>query len=247
MSQFDADILLDDGKIGVVTVGDVLDASGYDTYLKARGATNEVHIQNGAGQELANFSGSGMQLLPNNSSTPSAITVGVGLGVKNYSGVKLMEVKSSGDLVISGNTFYTTQTSVYYSASGSFDGFDFAELIPCDKEYPTGTVVCPGPNDTFTLCIHDNCPFASILSFVPGVCLGQPSENEFHYPIALVGRVVTLCDTSITTRRFVVSNGKGGVRAVLQGEIGFALGFTLHDSNSGSVGIQIRLMPVIGK
>src|SRR5947207_11136773 len=33
------------GKLGVDAAGDVLDASGYDTYVKARGGTNAIHFQ----------------------------------------------------------------------------------------------------------------------------------------------------------------------------------------------------------
>lgn len=37
--------ILGSGKVGVASNGDVLDGSGFDTFVKARGATNLVHLQ----------------------------------------------------------------------------------------------------------------------------------------------------------------------------------------------------------
>jgi len=243
MSSFGADVLIDDGKIGVVNAGDVLDASGYDTVLKARGNTNEIHFQNASG-EFGAITPHGIEIQKGNVSAPSVITVGVALGVKNSSGTQLAEIKSNGNLVISGNTFYTTQSSVYYSAGASFDGFDMAEIVPCDAEYADGTIVCPAENGTHALCDHDNCPCASVISHVPGVCLGEADHDKHYYPLALVGRVKVHTQEQLTFRTPVCSDGRGGVRAIRKGETGCMIGFTLDKSVDGVVPIQLRFSPV---
>lgn len=243
MSSFGADILIDDGKIGVVTVGDVLDASGYDTTLKARGNTNTIHFQNNSG-EFGAIGPNGLEVQKGNATTPSAITVGVALGVKNSSGTKLLEVKSNGNLVISGNTFYTTQSSVYYSANGTFDGFDFAELVPCDGPYDAGTVVCVAENGSYVLCDHDNCPFCHVISNIPGMCLGVPDSTNHFYPVALAGRVRVRTSENLKYRTYVCSDGKGGVRAVKKGETGHAIGYTLNNTENGYIGVMLKAVPV---
>ncbi len=188
----------------------------------------------------------GLSISPGNASAPSTITVGVSLGIKNNSGTKLAEVKSDGKFVISGSTYYTTPASPSLTGSGSFDGFDIAEVIQLDGGYPSGSVVCPGPNDMYTLCRHDNCPMASVISSTPGVCLGSPDEENNVLPLALIGRVNVKTAVDMTYRTPVVSDGRGGVRPVLKDEIGNMLGFTLNSTNQGMVGIQLRSMSVRG-
>ena len=48
-------VLLSNGKLGMVAAGDIIDASGADTSLKVRGATNAIHLQSPAGTDVATF------------------------------------------------------------------------------------------------------------------------------------------------------------------------------------------------
>lgn len=162
------------------------------------------------------------------------------LGVKNNSGTKLMEVKSNGNLIISGTTYYTSQATAGYSSGGSFDSFDFAEVYPCDMAYPDGTVVCPGPDDKLTLCTHSNCNAAMILTPQAGYCIGERDDENFILPVALMGRVRVRTDQCIPRGALVVSDGRGGVRKIVPFEWAYTLGFALHETVDGMVGIFIR-------
>ncbi len=238
MTQLDPSFHCDDGKIGYQSDGDIIDASGLDTHLKARGAGYTIYFYDGAGDTGNAINNNGLYLAKNNTTAPSVITVGAALGIKNRNGTKLVEIKSNGSFVTSGS-LYTTQSTATYAANSSFDTFDFAEVFPCDALYDVGTVVCPGPNNKLTRCTHDNCPSAMILSN-PGYCIGEKDEENFILPIALVGRVRvrTACDIPAGVR--VVSDGCGGVRQLTPGEWGSSLGFTLHETSEGMVGIFLR-------
>ena len=50
-----SDTLLSNGKLGTAATGDIIDASGADTSLKVRGATNAIHLQAPAGTDVATF------------------------------------------------------------------------------------------------------------------------------------------------------------------------------------------------
>lgn len=239
--------LLSTGKFGVTTAGDVLDASGFDTYLKARGTTNIIHMQVN-GSDVATFSpssaviNSSLSVQPGNVSTPGAIIgPNVGLGFKRTDGTKLAEMKGNGNFYINGTTFYTTQSSVSYASGGSMDGFDVSEVYPTDANYIDGTVVCPGPNSLLTRCTHDNCPKAMIVSKVAGFCMGERDEEKNIHPIALAGRVKVRTATQIKEGFAVVSDGRGGVRVKNNNKAEFVLGFTLNDTDAdGTVGMFIR-------
>lgn len=212
---------------------------------------------------LQAFNG-GIAVAPNNGSTPSIVKVGVALGVKRSNGTKLMEAASNGNFLIGGNTYYTTQSTYNYSAGGSFDSFDFAEIYRVDKVYPDGTVVCPADTETpipyraeagqrviplLTRCTHNGCPLAHIVSHNPGFCAGHPNypdvgSYDWRAPltmaVALVGRVFALASGEIAGRSFVCSDGAGGVRAVVPGESVMAIGVALAPAHDGMVPIIVR-------
>lgn len=238
MAQLDPTVLTDDGKLGYATPGDIIDASGYDTFLRARGTSNLVHLQQQS-TDMATFSVDGMTL-PSNS---AYIAVGSFLGIKTKGGAKLGEFKNNGNFIIGGNTYNTNQSTYNYAANGSFDGFDFAECYPCDAHYPDGTVVCPGTNEKFTKCTHDNCPCAVVLTHTAGYCIGETDEENHIYPVAMVGRVRVKTAFVIGPSTLICSDGRGGVRSLAPGEWGFVLGFTLHETNDQNmVGVYMRPM-----
>jgi hypothetical protein len=223
-----------------------------------------MHFQDSTGYEPLRAFNGGIGVAVNNSSAPSLLQVGVALGVKKNNGAKLMEVNSSGNMLISGNTYYTTQSTFNFSAGGSFDSFDFAEIYRVDDTYPDGTVVCPadthipipyqaGPGQRviplMTRCVHDGCPLAHIISREPGFCAGHPNYPDVDgydwrapltMAIALVGRVFVRTGGGIVGRQYVCSDGNGGVRAVVPGESVMALGVALAPSQDGVVPLVLR-------
>jgi hypothetical protein len=56
------------GKIGVASAGDIFDGSGFDTFVKARGSSNLVHLQMPGGTDIATF-GSAISLEKNTAVT----------------------------------------------------------------------------------------------------------------------------------------------------------------------------------
>jgi hypothetical protein len=169
------------------------------------------------------------------------LTGNTGFGIKDSSNNRLLELKNSGDLLISGR--YTTTQGTFTTLAGqSFDGFDYAEIYECDKSYPSGTVVCPGPANKMTLCTHDNCPYGAFVSYQPGFQIGQEQHEQGVHPIALVGRINARTAYAIPMRTPVCSDGRGGVRPLKKDEWGYMLGFTLNETVNGTVGIFIRPM-----
>lgn len=176
-----------------------------------------------------------------NGTVPYVTTGNSGFGVKSLSGPPLMEIKTNGDLIIVGR--YMTSASNFTTLAGqSFDSFDYAEIYECDQTQANGTVVCPGPGNKMVKCTHDNCHAACFISYKPGFQIGEENHEKGVHPIALVGRVNAKTAYDISARTLVVSDGRGGVRALQAGEWGFALGFALNESMNGQVGIFIRPM-----
>lgn len=225
------------GKFGVVSAGDVLDGSGYDTFVKARGSNNLVQIQVG-GSTVATFNPNGISLPSNTAS----IAVGSLLGIKTTGGAKLAEFKNNGTLVINGTTYYTTQASANFGTGATFDGFDLGECYLVDQNYPLGTVVCPNSNNVLTRCTHDGCHAAMVITTTPGYCIGVPDPTSNILPVALSGRVLATCTTTIPAGSLVCSDGAGNVRALASGESNYVIGFTLQPSSNGQVGVFIRPM-----
>lgn len=221
------------GMLGINTDGDVIDASQGALYLKSTAGQNIV-MQNPNGTSIFAFKS-------------GTIEVQNWLGIRTFSGTKLGEFKGNGNLVIGGGTFQSAGGSVSTGAGGSFDSFDVAEIFHCDKPYPKGTVVCPGPNDKLTQCTHDNCHAAMILSETPGLGLGVPDAAEMTHYVALAGRVNALSKHTITPKQLLVSDGTGGVRPVNYGEPSFVLGFALNNSTNGQVGMFLRSIFVLLK
>jgi hypothetical protein len=165
---------------------------------------------------------------------------------------------------VSGNTYYTTQATFNFSAGGSFDSFDFAEIYQVDDCYDDGTVVCPkdtdmpipyqaGPGERviplMTRCTHDGCPLAHVVSREPGFCAGMPNHPGMDgydpgapltMAVALVGRVFARTGGGIVGRQYVCSDGAGGVRAIVSGESVMALGVAIAPSQDGMVPIVLR-------
>jgi len=177
------------------------------------------------------------------------------MGFKNSGGGKLAEMKGDGTFIIAGGTYYTATSTYAYSANGAFDAFDYAETYPLDAEYETGTVVCPGPHEAFTRCMHDNCHAASVVSLAPAFCAGggrfdrfsddEPEDtvtDEHVAPLALVGRVRIRTRDVIRAGDLVCSDGNGGVRRARPGEEAFTLGYALHGTHEGRVGVYLRPM-----
>jgi hypothetical protein len=193
----------------------------------------------------------------------SVIRVGNSLGIKTVSGTKLAEIKSNGNLVIAGSQYGTTAGSVSTAASQSFDGFDMAETFEVDREYPPGTVLCPADTEAeipftvgegahsnqprLTQCSHDGCNLALISVANPGFLAGLinlPSQEDYNpdHPMkmacSMTGRVFARTAYHIPGRRFVCSDGRGGVRPANKGEL--ALGVTVGPTTNGKVPILIR-------
>ena len=223
-----------------------------------------MHFQDSTGYEPLQAFNGGIGVAVNNVSTPSVIKVGVAFGVKKAAGTKLLEINSSGNAIIGGNTYYTTGATFNFSAGGTFDSFDFAEIYAVDDLYEDGTVVCPKDTWTpisrrrragerilplMTRCVHDGCPLAHIVSHVPGFCAGMPNHpgmeeydpgQPLTHAIALVGRVFAATSGGISGRSFVCADGAGGVRAVRHGESVMALGVALAPAIDGMVPLVLR-------
>lgn len=231
------------------------------------GSGHQMHFQDSTGYEPLRGEDGGIAVAPNNVSTPSFIKVGVAFGVKKVSGTKLMEAKSNGDFIISGGTYYTDGATFNFSAGGSFDSFDFAEIYRVDQVYEDGTIVCPAESEPIpyragqrllplmTRCTHDACPLAHIVSRVPGFCAGSPNypgvdeydeEKPLSQAVALVGRVFAQASEEIAGRVFVCSHGDGRVRAVREGETAMALGISIAPSLDGMVPLVVRPCMVRG-
>lgn len=161
-------------------------------------------------------------------------------GVKDSSGNKLYEGKSGGNFVIGGNTYFTTGGTFNFAAGGSFDSFDYAEVYEADASYAPGTVLCPGEQGKLTRCTHDACPAAMIVSVQGGYVIGEPDQKKGLLPIALAGRVRAQAGRAIQPRTLLCSDGTGGVRALRPGEWAWCLGFALHETSEGQVGIFLR-------
>lgn len=255
-----------DGSGNVATTGAVSAGSGSGIYKIGGNMSGGalMHFQDSTGYEPLQAFNGGIAVAPNNTSVPSVVKVGVSLGVKRANGTKLMEAASNGNFLIGGNTYYTTQGTFNFTAGGSFDSFDFAEIYRVDEVYPDGTVVCPADTDTpipyqaqagqrviplMTRCTHDGCPLAYVVSHEPGFCAGQPNYPDVDgydwrapltHAVALVGRVFALASREIAGRSFVCSDGHGGVRAVVPGESAMALGVALAPAQDGMVPIVVR-------
>lgn len=251
---------------GNVTATSIKLGSGSGTYKIGGNMSggSVMHFQDSTGYEPLQAFNGGIAVAPNNASTPSVIKVGVALGVKKSNGTKIMEVTSSGNMLVSGNTYYTTQGTFNYSAGGAFDSFDFAEIYAVDALYDDGTVVCPADTETpipyqrragarilprMTRCTHDGCPLAHVVSHVPGFCAGLPNypgsdeydpKQPLTHAVALVGRVFALASGEIAGRAFVCSDGTGHVRAVSPGERVMALGVALAPAQDGMVPMMLR-------
>lgn len=157
---------------------------------------------------------------------------------------KICEMKADGSMVISGNNYGTSGGAISTTTGRTFDSFDIGEIYACDAFYDQGTVVCPGPNSLMTLCQHDNCFAASVISHHPGLSLGMEEDHKenFGQLVAMAGRVNVKTSTHIGYRILVVSDGKGGVRPVYPDEPSYTIGFTLNASQNGMVGIMLRPM-----
>jgi hypothetical protein len=168
------------------------------------------------------------------------------IGFKAVDGTKLAEITGTGNLIIAGTFIGTTGGSNPTLANGkTFDGFDVAEIYPTDADYPAGTVVCPGPNGLMVKCTHDNCFAASITSASPGLALGEETPN--NKLVAVCGRVNVKTAVDMHYRTLVVSDGRGGVRPLQAGEVGFVMGFTLNATDKGMIGLMIRPYVVLLK
>jgi len=253
-----------DGSGNVSATSIKLSGSGTYKIGGTMSASAIMHFQDATGYEPLQAFNGGIGVAVNNATTPSIIKVGVALGVKRSNGTKIMEVSSAGNMLISGNTYYTTQATVNYSAGGSFDSFDFAEIYRVDVPYEDGTVVCPKDTDTpipyqhgpgerviplMTRCLHDGCSLAHVISHVPGFCAGlqnHPDMEEYDpsdiltHAVALTGRVFALASEPISGRSFVCSDGNGRVRAVRHGESVMVLGVALAPAADGRVPIVVR-------
>lgn len=153
-------------------------------------------------------------------------------------------MRNNGNFIIGGSQYATVGT---YGTAGSqsFDSFDVGEIFKCDAEYPNGTVVCPADGDEMHRCTHDGCHAASVISYNPGLGLGEPHHEQGIHYVALTGRVLALTAEDIPVRTLVVSDGRGGVRGMRKGEVGFSLGVVISKARQGEdkhwrVGILIR-------
>lgn len=228
----------------------------------------------------ANFAGTGITfasgaqfnapilLQPGNTSTPSVIQIGTaGLGIKNNSGTKLMEIKNTGLMVISGATYYSAGSTGNVTGGGTFDGFDIAETSQVDQQYIAGTMVCPADTTTqipydntawhtadrakplMTLCTHDGCNLAAPVSDIPAFSAGCPNTPDrpdydptlpLIQALTMVGRVFVKTTHDIPGRVYVTSDGTGGVRQVVAGDKVMSIGATLGPTVNGMVPVLIR-------
>lgn len=232
LSDGAGNIMIEGGKVGVVSSGDLINASGGDLIFNTPTGVSTNVVQ-------FNYPGGNIMHI-----AKDYVIVNSVFGVKNTSFMKLMEVRANGNMIISGTQYATSSGSVSTASGQSFDSFDIAEVYPTDQEYPSGTVVCPGPTNLLTQCTHDNCPFALVVSSVPGLILGTPipvDEGQgIQLSISLAGRVNIKTAFDIPSRSFVVSDGRGGVREAAHGENAFVLGFTLNETVNAQVGVFLK-------
>jgi len=173
--------------------------------------------------------------------TPGTIQCDSWLGFRTFAGAKLAEMKANGDFTIGGTNVKTTNSSYNYGVGGTFDTFDYAEIYPSDAAYAAGTVVCPNDDNTLTRCTHDGCDFAMIVSAGGGFCIGDAEGAEgIALAIALCGRVRVATAAHIKKRAWVTSDGMGGVRAIVGRKKVHRLGYALHQTDAGMVGIFLR-------
>ncbi|GHO45197.1 hypothetical protein [Ktedonospora formicarum] len=285
-------LLVTDGLLGKSTPGDIIDMGGTNTlYIKGPGA---ITFQPNAGNSVAGINGNGLWiggvslgdsggnlLVPgissgspsngftfgrNSGSTTSFINhinSGGGFGFK-INGSAKAQILNNGNFVIAGNTYYTAQSTIFYTAGGAFAGLDFSEVYQVDQEYAIGTVVCPQDVATpiaydgtpqsglplMSQCTHEKCALAGVIVLVPGYCAGMPnypgmgddydSSKPLKQAIAQVGRIFANATGTISGRQYVTSNGDGTVRAMESGESGMSLGIALSPTVSGLVPILVR-------
>lgn len=156
------------------------------------------------------------------------------IGFETNTGTKLAEMKNNGDFVIGGNTYYTVPSTFYYTAGGSFDTFDIAEVFEADAPYEYGTILCPGDAGKLTQCTHRGCHAALAVSQKGAFCAGSPNIEQGHLPIALKGRILMRTNEYISVRQTVMSDGQGHV---CKHELGHAIGFTLDIPHDGYVAV----------
>lgn len=164
-----------------------------------------------------------------------------GIGIKIGS-VKAAEFGINGDFVIGGSNLKTTSGSAFgFSTGGGFDTFDYAEMFPSFEVYAAGTVLIP-QGELLEICNEDASPFAMIVSEKGGMVLGGNIEDEtvIAVPIALTGRVRVSTSEDIQSRQWVTSTSDGKVRAIKKGETAFTLGYALHPTHDGKVGVFLR-------
>lgn len=176
------------------------------------------------------------------------------IGFKDSSGNKIAEMKLN-QLVVGGSSstaFSTSGASSGFGNSAAFDSFDVAEAYETDGEYERGAVLCPGPDGKLTRCTHDGCRAALIVSTGGAVNIGGRFSDDADYdsrikPMALVGRVLVDTDEAIPAfidnqPTLVAANGRGGVRAMRPGEVGFAIGYALTAARDGKLGVFVSRM-----
>lgn len=247
--------ILFNGKLGVVTASDTLAADGFDTFLRARGMSNTIHLQDGNFVDYLAINNNGLSITPAHTSTPSAIIVGSpGIGIKTSGGTKLVEVNGSGNMNLRGSFAYSQGTA-------GFDSFDLAESYTSDADYPYGTIVCmasptaslPADPSTFnpgiTQCTHPGCALAMVVSKAPGGNAGRINSSAFPdydntqpitLPTTMVGRILVKASTAIVPGSYVCSDGAGGVRQVVTGDKVYALGTTFSAVTNGYVAVLAR-------
>jgi hypothetical protein len=250
-----------------------------DLYIKSN---NNINFQSPSGSTIGQFNSGGLDLLTKNLSVNqfinfhnsdgnagALIAYGAGIGFRKGT-TKLAEIQGNGNMVISGTTYYTTRsTSPGFGTNGTFDGFDVAEVFQVDREYASGTVVCPVDTTTpvafvtdysdygkpvMTQCTHDACSLAMVVTSVPGVSLGSPNVPSMTDPampyhpdrplaqcVSMTGRVFVKTAYDIAGRTYVCSDGRGGVRAV-NGESAQAIGVSIAPTQNGMIPILVRPM-----
>lgn len=228
---------------GINTDGGLLTSDGNGNITCVGLTGNSIEIGPGGGMNGGNISAptspAHLKVLAPNG---GYILFGYSTGVNTH--VTLAEMKSNGNFLINGTTFQSTGTAALGN-SGTFDAFDLAECYPCDQAYESGTIVCPGPFDRLTLCTHDNCHAAMVVTNEKAAFIaGTHDEANNILPIALVGRIRCTTQDEIHLRDLVCSDGKGGVRKVAPGESAHVIGFALESSHNGKIGIVMRPMKV---
>lgn len=80
-----------------------------------------------------------------------------------------------------------------------------------------------------------------IVSAGGGFCIGDTQGVEgIALAIALCGRVRVATSAHIKKRAWVTSDGTGGVRAIVGRKKVHRLGYALHQTDAGMVGIFLR-------